>query len=104
MSNTKASSDPFRPQHEPHRTIYDAFVAEARKRPGRALEIWIQAELDSVYQAALGSFPKSGLPTPTREQVAAAEHYARGSADYGLTWACTLVNDMRRAAQHGARV
>lgn len=48
--------------------------------------------------------PKSGLPAPTREQVAAAERYARGSADYGATWACTLVNDMRRAAQQKAMV
>lgn len=31
-----------------------------------------------------------------------AIRHDRGSADYGATWACTLVNDMRRIPQQGA--
>lgn len=31
-----------------------------------------------------------------------AIRHARGSADYGATWACTLVNEIRHIPRQGA--
>lgn len=89
--------DVFRPRMEPHRSIYDAFQAEAAKRKGRSFEEWSSAEISAVYRAALAAScdTKFKLKQPTMDMVRAAEIYARGSADYGLKWACELVRKMR---------
>lgn len=89
--------DVFRPRMEPHRSIYDAFQAEAAKRRERSVEVWIKAEMDAVYQAALKASqnPQYKLNPPTMEMVRVAEIYARGSVDYGLKWVCQLVRSMQ---------
>lgn len=89
--------DVFRPRIEPHRSIYDAFQAEASKRRERPVEVWIKAEIDAVYQAALQAAqnPVYRLRPPTMEATIAAERYARGSADYALKWVCELVRSMQ---------
>lgn len=92
--------DVFRPRIEPHRSIYDAFQAEAAKRRERPVEVWIKAEMDVVYQAALKASqdPASRLRAPTMEMVRVAEIYARASVDYGLQWVCQLVRSMQNAS------
>lgn len=89
--------DVFRPRMEPHRSIYDAFQAEAAKRKSRSVEEWIQAEINAVHQAALAasSDPRFKLKAPTMDMVRSAEIYARGSADYGLKWTCQLIRSMQ---------
>lgn len=89
--------DVFRPRMEPHRSIYDAFQAEASKRRERSVGDWMKAEIEAVYQAALQASqnPAHKLRAPTMEATIAAERYARGSADYGLKWVCELVRSMQ---------
>ena len=85
----------FRPRQEPHRTLYDAFQAEATRRKGRTADEWTEAEVQAVWRAAVQAAPAHGLAAPTLEMVRQAEAYARGSIDYGLQWACALVRSMR---------
>lgn len=89
--------DPFRPRLDPHRSIYDAFQNEAAMRKGRSFEEWSKAEMDAVLHAAkkVAADQSFRLATPTIEMVAAAEVYARGSADYGLKWTCELIRRMQ---------
>jgi hypothetical protein len=88
--------DSFRPRAEPARTIYDAFQAEASKRDVRSFEEWSNAEIEAVHAAARASAPAYGLRAPSREEVAKAEICARGHTDYGLQWACGVVDAMRK--------
>ena len=67
------------------------------KRHGRALEEWIEAECTGVHQECRRQAESRGLKVPTIEEVAAAERYARGSIDYGATWAYQLARMMTRA-------
>ena len=92
--------DVFRPRMEPLRSIYDAFQAEASKRRERSVEVWIKAEMDAVYQAALEASknPAYQLQAPTMEAVRSAEIYARGSVDYGLKWVFQLVRSMQTSS------
>lgn len=90
--------DFFRPTQEPLATIYDAFQEEASHRKGRALEVWIKAELDRVFQTACDVAPKYGLRAPTREEVDLGERMARGHSDYGRKWALYVVEAMSRPA------
>lgn len=89
--------DVFRPRMEPHRSIYDAFQAEARKRKSRSVKEWTEAEMSAVYQAALAAAAdqKFKLKQPTMDAVRRSELYARGSADYGLKWVCELLRSMQ---------
>ena len=90
-----ATYDPFAPSHEPARSLYEAFQAEAKLRKSRPLAVWIEAELDAVHRAACACAARLGWPQPTRAQVEDAERYARGSADYGSKWALVLERSMR---------
>jgi hypothetical protein len=87
--------DPFRPQFEPARSIYDAFVAESGKRRGRSLETWIEAERQAVWRAAQAGADHCGLTAPSVEQVLAAERLARGHVDYGSKWAIYVAEAMK---------
>lgn len=88
--------DPFRPQSEPARRIYDAFQAEAARRPGRESSEWLVAERQAVWRAACDAASEMGLRAPTMALVEATERSASGSFDYGATWAFAIVNSMRR--------
>lgn len=94
---------PFRPRQEPARAIHDAFQREANKRKGRQVDEWIRAELQAVFVAAQLAADFHGLRKLTMEEIQSAERYARGSVDYGATWAYQVVDGMRRsAASHPA--
>lgn len=86
--------DIFEPSNEPARSIYLAFRAESAKRKGRSLDEWISAERKAVHDACVKAAATYGLPAPLLEQVAAAERYAMGSADYGAKWAYQLARGM----------
>jgi len=92
------SYDPFRPSHEPARSIYDAFQAQANRRKQYAGTEWIEAERKVVFEAAKAAAKKHGLVEPTLKMVERAEIYASGSADYGSKWAYTLLSIMEREA------
>jgi hypothetical protein len=79
--------DPFRPHEERARAIYDAFRAEANKRNGRRLSVWLIAERTAVWSAARDYARQRGLSVPTIGQVERAERLAVGHADYGVKWA-----------------
>lgn len=49
--------DIFRPQRDPAQQIYDAFVAESTRRPGRSVEERILAERHAVLNAANAQTP-----------------------------------------------
>lgn len=86
--------DIFMPRHEPAKTIYLAFQAEAALRRGRKVEEWTRLEIDAVHKAAGDYASAHGLSTPTREQIVSAEIYARGSVDYGAKWAYQVCRHM----------
>lgn len=87
--------DIFEPTQEPAKTSYRAFQQEAKKRKGRDVEEWIQAERDAVHAAACEYARHHDLHEPTLEEVAAAERYAVGSADYGAKWVYQVASLMR---------
>lgn len=87
--------DIFEPRHEPARSIYLAFQAEAAKRNGRSVDEWIKAERDAVYRECVNQAQMLGLTAPSLDEVAAAERYACGSIDYGAKWAYQLVRAMK---------
>ena len=89
------AKDVFRPSHEPHRTIYDAFQDEASKRAGRTPEEWILAERLVVWGTAKREAAKRGMTEPTLDQVQRAELLACGHCDYGLQWVRGVVDAMR---------
>lgn len=93
---------PFRPTKEPARSIHDAFQLEADKRKGRALEVWIAAELQAVFDAAQLAAERHGLRKPSMDEIKSAEIYARGSTDYGAKWAHVVVDVMSRPARPAA--
>lgn len=88
------NADLFRPRFEPAASIYDAFQAEARKRPQRSPAQWMQEEKAAVLKAATEAAERYGLTPPTPEMVRSAEIYASGSVDYGSTWALVMVQRM----------
>ena len=88
--------DIFRPRTEPARTLYDAFLAEAKHRAGRDFEEWHNAELNAVHDAARKYAEAHGTTAPTFEQVCAADAYASGSADYGSKWAYQVADIMQQ--------
>jgi hypothetical protein len=75
-------ADFFRPQNDPHRTIYDALVAEAEKRPGRSVNAWQAAEQQAAWQAARDYAQQHGLRVPTLEDVKRADRLGCGHVDY----------------------
>lgn len=89
-----AARDPFRPLRDPWRAIYDALMDEARHRKGRDHATSVEAEVQAVFASAKEMAVKHSLNEPTLEQVRAAEVYARGSIDYGLTWVANLLTRM----------
>lgn len=88
--------DHFRPRQEPALAIYDAFQLEAAKRKESRVEVWIEAELQAVFEAAKLAAGRHGLRAPSIEDIKNAEIYARGSIDYGAKWAYQVVAAMRR--------
>ena len=86
----------FRPHRQPAQLLYDAFEAEAKKRPGRPLGVWIREEREAVWRAARDWAQQNGKPVPTMEMVKNAETYACGHTDYGAKWAYTLVEEMQK--------
>ena len=89
--------DIFEPRHEPARSIYHAFQAEATKRKGRSIDQWQAAECDAVFREATHQAQKLGLRVPTMDEVVSAERYAAGSIDYGAKWSYCVVEEMRKA-------
>ena len=89
--------DIFQPRREPARSIYEAFQAEAEKRPGRSFEEWQAAERDAVYREAAHQARKLGLRCPTIDEVVSAEQSACGHADYGAKWAYRVTEAMHAA-------
>jgi hypothetical protein len=87
--------DYLRPRQAPASVLYDAFQAEAVHRKSRDLEEWIRLELEAVHRAACSYAAGHGLHQPSMEEVAAAERYARGSADCGSKWAIVLTERMQ---------
>ncbi len=87
-------TDIFRPHTEPARTLYDAFQTEARKRSGRSIGEWIEAERAAVWVAARDYAQQHGLRTPTWMDVVEAEPFVYESADYGAKWAIRLAEKM----------
>lgn len=79
--------DPFRPTRMPAQKLYDMFQAEASKRKGRGIDVWVAAELEAVWAVARDYAQQHGLPVPTMEQVQLKECLARGHVDYGSKWA-----------------
>lgn len=87
--------DIFEPRHEPARSIYNVFQAEATKRKERSVDEWLAAERDAVFREATRQAQMLGMRVPTMAEVASAERYATGSADYGAKWAYGVVEAMR---------
>jgi hypothetical protein len=102
MTTMPFDNYPFRPHQEPARSIHDAFQLEASKRKERALEVWIEAELQAVFAAARLAAERHGLRMLSLDEIKSAERYARGSADYGSKWAYTVVDSMRRPVAKSA--
>lgn len=89
--------DIFRPRHEPARTIYDAFQAEAAKRHERpTFSDWAQREREAVWRAARDYAQQHGLAVPTMDQVRDSEQYALGHVDYGAKWAYGVARAMEQ--------
>lgn len=86
--------DIFEPRHEPAKSIYSAFQAEAAKRKGHPVEEWVKAEREAVFRECAHQAQTRGLHAPSMDEVTAAERYAMGSADYGAKWAYQLVKVM----------
>ena len=64
-----------RPTSEPAQQIYDALVAEQRKR-GADPKVWQARELDAVHQAAVRYCDALRIKPPTREMVRQCEAQA----------------------------
>ncbi|MDR6389261.1 hypothetical protein [Paraburkholderia phenoliruptrix] len=90
--------DVFEPRHEPARSIYRAFQQEAGRRKERSVDEWIKCEREAVFREAAQQAVFLGLRAPTMDDVARAERYAMGSADYGAKWAYCIVDVMRNSA------
>lgn len=99
-NRVRIDEDMFRPTRDPSQSIYDAFVKEAAKRKEVPFSVWSVREIDAVHAAAAAAAEKMGLIVPTREQVEAAERYARGSADYGAKWAYRVTDRMTTPRQN----
>jgi hypothetical protein len=95
--NNDKMHDVFEPRHEPARSIYKAFQAEATNRKERSVDEWIAAERNAVFREATHQAQKLGMRAPSLDEVASAERYAVGSIDYGATWAYRVVEVMRKA-------
>jgi hypothetical protein len=87
--------DIFKPRHEPARSIYDAFQAEATKRKGRSYEEWTTAEREAVLREATAKAQQMGLRVPTMDEVVKAERSAMGHVDYGAKWAYRVTEEMK---------
>lgn len=87
-------ADHFRPRHEPARTIYDAFQAEAMNRKLYSIDEWLQNELNAVLSAAVKYAESNNLRSPTMAQVRAAELSASGHTDYGAKLAYAVASKM----------
>ena len=79
--------DIFQPRHEPARSIYCAFQAEARLRKGRSVDEWMAAEREAVMRESEVQAARMGLRVPMMDDIVRAERYASGSFDYGANWA-----------------
>lgn len=91
--------DIFRPHNDPARAIYDAFQAEAEKRPERTCDEWIAAERMAVWRAARDYAQQTKLRIPTLQEVELAERLACGHCDYGAKWAYGVTEAMRMEVQ-----
>lgn len=94
--------DVFQPRTEPARSIYNAFQREAGKRIGRSAEESLGAELEAVFRESANQAHQLGLRSPSMDEVASAERYARGSVVYGARWAYRVVELMYKAEPNQA--
>lgn len=90
--------DDFRPHQIPAKMIYDAFQEEAKKRKGRTVDEWMNAERHAVLLAAEKVSKQFGFPAPTFTDVCGEETSASGHIDYGSKWAYGIINLMKRKA------
>jgi hypothetical protein len=95
--NNNTMHDIFEPRHEPARSLYNAFQAEAAKRRERSVDEWLAEERNAVFREATHQAQKLGMRAPSMDEVASAERYAVGSVDYGAIWAYRVVEAMRKA-------
>lgn len=95
---TTSLDDIFHPRVEPASSIYEAFKREARLRPRRALQEWIETERNAVFRAAETYAHDHGVAVPTLAQIEAAERYAMESTDYGAKWSYGVARLLEPAA------
>lgn len=90
-------SDPFRPAHEPYRSIYDGYcVAADRLRNEQDVQSVDARLIDAVREVAAEQAQRHQLRAPTRFEVEEARQSAAGHSDFGLTWVCNVVRAMQR--------
>ncbi len=85
------SNDVFRPDHEPARTFYDALIQESKKRDGRNLQEWIDAERQVMWGIARDYAQQNYLQVPTLAEIKREENGACGHVDYAAKWAYGIV-------------
>lgn len=88
--------DHLMPSSEPAASIYKVFAEESKKREGRSVDEWMEAELEAVFQESVRQANRFGLNVPTKEEVEQAEMRAMGSADYAAKWAYRIVDIMHK--------
>lgn len=91
--------DPFRPLHDPARSIYDAFRREAQKRIQSPVVEWDQQIVNerlAVHEAAREIAIKNGLRIPSLAEVEQEENLAMGDFDYGSKWAHGVAQRMTK--------
>ena len=88
--------DPFEPRLEPAKSIYLAFLSEAKQRNEGDLEESFARERKAVLAEAQRQATALGLRMPCMEDVENADNYAMGSSDYGAKLAYRLTEIMRR--------
>jgi len=96
-------TDIFRPTHEPARTLYDVFQAEALKRDKRSYDEWSMMERMAVWRAARDYAQQHGLRVITLAEVEKAEEYAIGHVDYGAKWAYRVAEALKGEGSFGNR-
>lgn len=73
--------DPFRPNHEPARSLYDAFQNAAMRKP-RDFDL----EERAVWECARDYAQQNGLRVPMLSEVRDATICAQGHVDFGAKW------------------
>lgn len=85
--------DPFRPQTEPARSLYDLIIKHSFESKDRN---WVHHLRLSVFRAAREYAQQHGLTYPTLEQVGRCESLALGHVDYAAKWAMYVAEQIKR--------